>query len=106
MTVTGSEVLLKLVKAAPGVWPRLTHGNQKTVHISIDFNRWEDKEFGILGGTYMYVENTLSQQQKLASFRDFDEIVARILHFSEPHADFAKVFCHKFLVEHFFYCSE
>ena len=51
MTVTGSEVLLKLVKAAPGVWPRLTHGNQKTVHISIDFDRWEDKEFGILGGT-------------------------------------------------------
>ncbi|CAI8037204.1 hypothetical protein GBAR_LOCUS20808 [Geodia barretti] len=49
MTVTGSEVLLKLVKAAPGVWPRLTHGNQKTVHISIDFDRWEDKEFGILG---------------------------------------------------------
>ena len=50
MTVTGSEVLLKLVKAVSGVWPRLTHGNQKPRHISIDFNRWEDKEFGVLGG--------------------------------------------------------
>ena len=50
MTLTGSEVLLKLVKAVPGAWPRLTHGNQKPVHISIDFNRWQDKEVGVLGG--------------------------------------------------------
>lgn len=50
MTLTGSEVLLKLVKAVPGAWPRLTRGNHKPVHISIDFNRWQDKEVGVLGG--------------------------------------------------------
>ena len=50
MTITGSEVLLKLVKLVPGAWPRLTHGDQKPVHLSVDFSRWEDGEVGVLGG--------------------------------------------------------
>ena len=53
MTVAGSEVLLKLVKAVSEVWPRLTQEHQKPVHVSIDFDRWEDKEIGILGGTIL-----------------------------------------------------
>ena len=40
--MTGSEVLVRLAKRQPGLWPGLTELRQKLPFISVDFDRWGD----------------------------------------------------------------